>query len=219
MTRFLTGLAGALSGLLLLLSAGPADAQVRYVPTEESRVWIEGTSNATDFTCTTRRIEGEARLPDESDTAFAALEIGSAVPNEPGEPELQATVPVETLDCGKRRQNRDLYEAMAADEHPTIRYELLGVEVIAEPDSADGEYMLRAEGELTIAGVTQTAMLDLQGRRLNDGKVRAQGSTPMKMTDFDIDPPTALLGLIRVRDDIEVHFDITAVPAEDREQP
>jgi len=55
--------------------------------------------------------------------------------------------------------------------------------------------------------------LTLQGRRLESGRMHAQGTLPIQMTDFNVEPPTAMLGLIRVRDEITVHFDITAVPA------
>lgn len=44
--------------------------------------------------------------------------------------------------------------------------------------------------------------------------MHAQGTLPIQMTDFNVEPPTAMLGLIRARDKITVHFDITAVPVE-----
>ncbi len=203
MTRCTAWLLGALSGCLLL---GPAAAQIHYVPTDESRVWIEGSATTRDFTCSTQHLDGRARLPAEA-TRTSLRELGE---DEPATPALHATVPVRTLDCGRRRQNRDLYEAMKADEHPAIHYELLDVEVVAEPDSAGAPYVLNATGRLTVAGVARTVSFRLEGRRLADGRVRARGSLPLKMTDFGIDPPTALLGLIRVRDDLVVHFDITA---------
>jgi len=200
-------------------------AQTQYVPGDDSRVWIEGTSSTVnDFTCSTRQIEGRARLAvDESspftgpapDTSRARTAYASASGDVlPEAPAVQASVPARTLDCGKRRQDRDLYDAMQAGEHPAIHYEIVKTDIVAPPDSSGGHYVIEAIGTLTIAGATRTVRLRLQGQRLKNGRMHAQGTLPIQMTDFNVEPPTAMLGLIRVRDEITVHFNIPAVPAD-----
>lgn len=221
MMHRLLGLAGLAAGLALLIP-GVCNAQLQYVPGDDSRVWIEGTSTVRDFTCSTQQIEGHAWLAIQSksnpsnsraalDTAGAQRSPPSTTPDPPA---VQARVPVHTLDCGKRRQNQDLYEAMKADDHSAIHYEVVKAKVIAMPDSSRDHYTVEAIGDLTIAGETRTVRLTLQGRRLSDGRIHARGSLPMRMTHFDVEPPTAMLGLIRVQDDIVVHFDITAIPTD-----
>lgn len=221
MMRRLFGLAGLAVGLVLL-SPAVCNAQLQYVPSDDSRVWIEGTSTVNDFTCSTQQIEGHAELViqevlarrpgrEQPDTAHTR---STSAPAPVDTPTVQARVPVRTLDCGKRRQNEDLYEAMKVNEHPAIHYEIVSAEVVAAPDSSRDHYTLEAIGNLTIAGETRTVRLTLQGRRLDDGRVHAQGTLPVQMTHFNVDPPTAMLGLIRVRDEITVHFDVTAVPAD-----
>ena len=218
MIRRLLGWGGLLIGLVGL-APGVGHAQMQYVPDADSRVWIEGTSTVNDFTCSTQQIDGHARLalqqtppassrPDSTRTRPPAASTSSEPPT------VQARVPVRALDCGKRRQNQDLYEAMKAREHPEIRYEIVKANVVTAPDSAQDHYVLEAIGNLTIAGETRTVRLTLEGRQLDDGRVHARGTLPMQMTHFDVEPPTAMLGLIRVRDNIVVHFDITAVPAD-----
>lgn len=217
MMRLLQGLAG-LIGALALLAPGTCNAQTRYVPGGESRVWIEGTSTVHDFTCTTQTIQGHALLglQDGGPAAASRAAPDTTAPPPPSAPAdspvVQAKVPVRALDCGKQRQNEDLYEAMMARDHPAIHYEIVKSEVVALPDSARDHYVVEAIGHLTIAGTTRTVRLTLEGRRLEDGLIHASGSLPIQMTSFNVDPPTALLGLIRVRDTVTVHFDITAVP-------
>lgn len=222
MMRLLLGVTGLIAGLALLIP-GVCHAQLQYVPSDESRVWIEGTSTVNDFTCSTKQIEGHARLsleeqkqppPSEPQAALDTSGSQYSLPSTaPESPIVQARVPVRALDCGKRRQNEDLYEAMKASEHPAIRYEIVNAEVVAAPDTSRDHYVVEAIGNLTIAGETRTVRLTLDGRRLDDGRIHARGSLPMQMTDFNVDPPTAMLGLIRVRDSVTVHFDITAAPA------
>lgn len=219
MMRFLIGLIGLLIGLAGL-PVQWCTAQTQYVPEDDSRVWIEGTSTVNDFTCSTRQIEGRARLALETASAASPSPDTTRAPQRAAPtayadpPTVLARVPVRALDCGKRRQNRDLYEAMKASDHPEIHYEIVKANVVASPDSSRNHYVLEAIGNLTIAGETRTVRLTLRGRRLDDGRVHAQGTLPVQMTHFNVDPPTAMLGLIRVRDEITVHFDVTAVPAD-----
>jgi hypothetical protein len=216
MTRLLHGLMALLIGIGFWLPS-PCTAQTRYVPGEDSRVWIEGTSTVRDFTCSTQQIEGHVRLdlqeasPAHPEPAPAdTMRIRSAAS---GTPDVQARVPVRALDCGKRRQNKDLYEAMKASDHPAIHYDIIKARIVAPPDSTQDHHVIEAIGNLTVAGETRTVRITLEGRRLENGRIHARGSLPMQMTNFDVEPPTAMLGLIRVRDEITVHFDITAAPA------
>lgn len=216
MTRLLHGLMALLIGLGIWLPS-PCTAQTQYVPGEDSRVWIEGTSTVRNFTCSTQQIEGHARLdlqetsPPHAEPAPDTMRIRSASSDTP---DVQARVPVRALDCGKRRQNKDLYEAMKASNHPAIHYEIVKADIVATPDSAQDHYIIEAIGNLTIAGETRTVRITLEGRHLENGGIHARGSLPMQMTNFDVEPPTAMLGLIRVRDEITVHFDVTAVPTD-----
>jgi hypothetical protein len=196
-----------------------AAAQVSYVPGAGSRVWIEGTSTVNNFTCATRQIHGQAQLALQPHGPLAVLNRLRGEERAPDssaavrQAAVEARIPVRTLDCGKTRQNRDLYAAMQGDAHPHIRYELRAAEVAATPDSTRGHYVLRTTGALTIAGVTRTVQTRLRGQRLPDGRVQARGSLQLQMTAFGIEPPSALMGLIQVHDEIVVHFDLTGEPA------
>jgi hypothetical protein len=127
-------------------------------------------------------------------------------------PWLHIEVPVQTLDCGKDRMNRDLYDALKAEEHPDIRYCLESVEVLSRPEVKNGWYRLEATGRLEMAGQENTVSTTLRGLRASDGSYRIMGRFPVALSDFGIDPPTAMMGLIKVRDDMIVTFDVSAEP-------
>ena len=63
-------------------------------------------------------------------------------------------------------------------------------------------------GTITLAGEQRPVTVTAQGQRMDDGLVRIQGRHALRMTDFDIEPPTGLLGLVRAHDDIVVRFDL-----------
>lgn len=157
---------------------------------EESTLWIEGTSNRSDWTVYAKDLSASASGL-ESEMSPAALQVTVAS----GEIESDESTIMDRL----------IGEALKVDEHPTITYELTNA-------VQDGE-SLATTGNLTLAGVTREIAMDVQAERQADGSVRFTGSTPLKMTDYELQPPTAMFGALRTADDVTVHFDVTFVPA------
>lgn len=183
--------------LMLTLASGWrfAAAQTTFLPAPESRIRIEGTSTLDAFTCETAEVVGEGEIG--RTDKVAAMPVA----------ELKASV--HSFDCGKARMNRDMRAALKADEFPEIAFEVSDVRIL-EP-SGNG-ITLRVAGRLTIAGAERDVELDVEGSRLADGRVRAYGEVGLRMTDFGIQPPTALFGLVRAHDPIKVSFDLYGVP-------
>lgn len=75
---------------------------------------------------------------------------------------------------------------------------------------SSGSIELEVAGTITVAGVARNVRTRVVGDRLADGHFRAAGAITLSMSEFDIDPPTALLGLVRTRDRINVRFDLVA---------
>ncbi len=182
--------------LLALLLVAPTTAQTRYLIQPESRLWIDGTSTVNSFTCETDNVIGYGLLDDATMIRLADTA-----------PRAEVAVPVASFDCGDRRMNADFYEAMQAAHHPLIRFELIRTEALG---GAEAAYQLRAEGRLTIAGTTRRIDMALEGRHLPGDRLRGTGAFSLKMTDFGIDPPSALFGLIKAHDRITVRFDLSA---------
>ncbi len=188
--------------ILFFMSAGVVRAQTRFeIQPKESRFWIEGTSSVSSFTCEADDVAGGGRL---------AGNIVSVSTGHSARAQAHMTIPVQQLDCGKARMNSDLRDALRAGDFPYIQFELQSAEVVAAPASSTGWYGLRALGRLEIAGEERLVTIPAEGIRLADGLYRVRGSMPLRMTDFGVDPPTALLGMVKVRDEIEVHFDVVA---------
>ena len=104
--------------------------------------------------------------------------------------------------------NHDLQEAMKSDQFPGIQFRLESTEVLGEPSWQDGGFPVAATGQLTVAGVQKRIQTEATAYSLDDGTYRVQGSLPIRMTDYNVTPPRVLRGLIRVRDDITVRFDL-----------
>jgi hypothetical protein len=62
---------------------------------------------------------------------------------------------------------------------------------------------------MTIAGAKRTVSMNVDARVLSDGSLNVKGSKDLKMTDFNVSPPTAMMGALTTGNDVTVHFDIT----------
>lgn len=202
------------AGITLILSSllvRPAPAQQTTNAGLENRIAIEeggdlrieGSAGIVDYTCRARQLSGSGaienrRIPRDN------LQEADAV-------RITVSIPVESLECGKRAMNRDMYEALKAGGHPSIVYRLLEATVsdTVAAGSPDEWMTIRSRGILEIAGKQDTTEVTVRGRLLNEDRFRVRGSKPLRMDTFDVTPPSALMGLIRADNRLEVHFDVT----------
>lgn len=101
--------------------------------------------------------------------------------------------------------DKKTWEALKTDQYPKITYQVTKIESIIP---AGGEYDIKALGNLSIAGVKQAISMNVKGKILSNGSLSIKGSKALKMTDFKIDPPTAIMGTLKTGNDITVSFDL-----------
>lgn len=168
--------------LTLALAALTASAD-RFAPAAGSLVKIEGTSTLHNWTMEGNTIAGQINAAD-----------GSA--------SVVVTIPVTSIKSEHAKMDKLMAEALKAKQFPEIRYELTQ----AVPEAAAATFTVKARGKLTIAGVTRDVTVDVQGTRNADGRYTLAGTTPLKMTEFGIKPPTAMLNTIKTGDDVKITF-------------
>ena len=88
-------------------------------------------------------------------------------------------------------------------QHPTITFQ--STSVGGSPEA------LTVDGELTIMGVTRPAAV--QGAVRDDGRVR--GSATVAQSDWGIKPYSALLGALKLADEVTIEVDGTLTAADD----
>ncbi len=104
---------------------------------------------------------------------------------------------VKPLTDSDRADIKDTFtrKVLRTAEHPTISFRSTRAE--GTPDS------FTVNGDLTIMGVTQP--VTLRGA-MSGGRVR--GSTTVQQSRWGIKPYSAFLGALKVRDEVEVEFDL-----------
>jgi len=172
-----------------------------YVIDPESKLFLEGSSNVVDFAChCTSSLQGGRGMITEQDNGFTFLNS-------------VLKLPVQALDCGNRVMNKDMYEALAAEEHPFVEIQLLSVR--AHDHQLFGECHewenLQARLMLKIAGEAREVIMHVRGTHLGYQRYRFVGAKPIYLTNFNIEPPRAMLGAIRVDDCIRINMDLVLV--------
>jgi polyisoprenoid-binding protein YceI len=89
---------------------------------------------------------------------------------------------------------------------PTITFRSREVSLV---EASDEGLTIRIAGDLTLHGVTRALEVPVDVRLTADG-LRASGRATVRQKDFGIEPVTAGAGTVRVKDEVDVVFSVTA---------
>lgn len=181
--RFVTAVAMGLA----LLAGSPAAAQ-------ESNVdfTVSGTSTVRGWTCS---VSGTAAVAPGSSTPAPGFADGVQ--------SAMLTVPVADFECPDETMTEHLMDAMKPAEFAEITFQLDGYE--ASGGGAD------ARGALTILGVTRPVSFPISLTPSSTG-ITIAGEVGLDMTEYGVEPPVVLLGLLRVGPEIRIQFEGLVIP-------
>lgn len=169
-----------------------------------SRVWLDGSANVVDFRCAAGIIDSEGYL---EDVNLQIMKSGSGRPH--GDIILHVKIPVKQLNCGKAPINRDMRKTLNADEFPVIEYVLLSSQLMCCTDDFLPKTMeIETVGNLTLSGNTREERIIISGQFIGTYQFRITGSHVIKMSEFGLEPPSPMMGLIKVHDQMIVNFDV-----------
>jgi hypothetical protein len=94
------------------------------------------------------------------------------------------------------------HDAMKSDKHPNIKFTGTKPDHFQQTGSSISGNI---SGDLSIAGVVRSISLPFNGT-YNADQLIITGSKKLKMTDFNISPPTAILGSLKTDENIEVIY-------------
>ena len=181
---------------ILLITASVLALQVSQLSAQSFsiksyKLTVKGSSSLHDWESSVEKLEGSGAFVLENN---ALVDIKHAV----------VKIPVKAIKSTKgRMMDQKTYDAFDADKNPTIIFVLQSKKIDAAKNT------LVASGALTMAGVTKPVELNLSYKILPDGALRITGSKKLTMSEFKMEPPTAMMGTIKVGDQIEVTIDLT----------
>ncbi len=181
--------------LLIILSPLGIMAQALYklTPAKNVLVTVNGTSNVHDWTMTSTGIESQGVFKLNSKNELTGLSAFSF------------TVLAKSLKSGKSSMDNRTYKSILADEFPKIVFVLKSA--VVNPLSAN-RFQILATGNLSIAGATQPVTLTVTALVNADQSITCTGTEKLKLTDYKIDPPSFMLGAMKVGNELGIKFDL-----------
>jgi polyisoprenoid-binding protein YceI len=159
-------------------------------------VKVIGTSNLHDWSMEDKDVTCTAKF------TYAAGK--SSIPK--GLEEFGFTFPVHSLKSGKSGMDSKAYDAMKAKNSGNITFAASSSAVA--PVGA-GKFSVKSNGSLTIAGVSKSVMLTAACVVKADGSITCTGTDRLLMTDYQIKPPTYMLGTLRTGNSLTIDFTMT----------
>ena len=171
--------------------------QVSYTIEPQSNLYIKGTTNINSFECVSLDAFRVQHLKGTYDPSTRKATFSGAT----------LKLQVKKLDCDNSKMNKDLCEALNEEVYPTIIVSLHAAS-LTSPSLGTSTTDITADATLEISGVKRKVQFQTKGRRLADDAYQFTAEKTILMSDFGVDPPTALFGLIKVDDEIAIHLDI-----------
>ena len=165
----------------ILTTQGIAQATYEIDP-ENSKVWVDGTSTLKKWSAQVKSMQGTLTVDDNGQIDQVELSFDAT-----------------TMDGGRGADmNKKIYKALKTSEHPNIVFK-------GQSTTATDGHDLASVGTIMVAGETKEITIQA------DGSITARitGSSPLKLSDFNIEPPTAMFGQIVCHDDLTIGFDLS----------
>jgi polyisoprenoid-binding protein YceI len=181
----LMGFSGILPVGNIYKAASSGDADIKVLGTSNLHNW---TMEAKDIACS---------------ASFDFLPGNSSEPK--SLTALNLSVPVHNLKSGESSMDSRAYSALKASKFNSIAFVLTSATIVP---SAKNQFQVKALGNLSIAGVSKPVSMEVNGLVNPDGTITCTGSEKVKMTDYQIKPPTFMLGALKTGDALTINFTV-----------
>lgn len=170
-------------GLILMSFIGKAVTV--YKVSESSKFIVSGTSTLHDWEMVSSEAvgEGEFVIKDKTVQNIKSLSV-----------ELKS----ETLESGKEKMDENAYKALKTEKNPYITFEL--DRVISIEDN-----VMKLKGEFSAGGTTKTEVIEVIPK-YNDGEVTVLGKFDITFKEYNMTPPTAVMGTIKTGNELTISF-------------
>lgn len=159
--------------------------------TPSSKLLIKGKTNVNSFQCEFDVLKIKNPIP----VFFKKIENKMVFDN------TVLVLENNCFDCGGKGINNDFQELLKSDVYPQTQIKL---KEICKDNSSENNVL--ASMDICIAGVTKSCTMPIQ----LDGEetLLIEGVLSLNICDFNLEPPKKAMGLIVVKDIIEINFQL-----------
>ncbi len=174
-------------GLFISVINFTVNAQVGLVlKSNESILSVDGTSTIHDWEMVVENMKGNLLM--------ASMDKIESI--QEGEISFQVT----SLKSNHSLMNKKTYSALKKDKYPIIKGKIIKIYSVGE--------IYKVELELSIAGITRNITSNFKNTKINSNQIKVKGNFALKLTDFDIEPPEAIMGTIKAGQDVTIKYSL-----------
>lgn len=164
--------------------------EINWQVTAKSHLEISGISNVNEFHCLSINYEGQDIMKE------TCMEIDDRS-------SLSGEIIMKSVgfDCHNAIMTNDLVKTIKAHEYPEIGIRFIGL----QQDHYNTD-LLSGDVKITLAGKSKTYRISCLIKDESAQRKHLEGSCIFRFSDFDLEPPSKLLGAIRVKDTMSVDF-------------
>jgi hypothetical protein len=180
-------------GFLFMIISSNALSQVNFnIIPENSTMTIQGTSSlhdwhmeVTDLECSATLLMNEEHINSIRDTWFSCK--------------------TKSIISDYKLMDNKTYDALKADEFSKITFRMADTRDISLPGN---KFTGNITGTLSIAGEVKEIDVPFRGQILAGDQLELEGKVPLKMSEFNIEPPTALMGTLKTGDEVWISYSL-----------
>jgi hypothetical protein len=170
-----------------------AQSQYRLSNSPDNLVKVLGTSNVHDWTMTAQNPVCDAEF------VAANGQIPKSLKS------LNFSVDAKALKSEHDSMDGRTYKTIKADQYPKITFKLSSATITP---GQKNKFSINAKGLLTIAGTGRIVTMIVAGELTPDNAINCKGSQKVKLTDYNIAPPSFMLGAMKVKDDLIIQYNL-----------
>lgn len=179
------------------LFANKMQSQSIYKSTnsKETIMKMNGTSTLHNWTMSSQFMNCKADFAFQSGTENTLKSINS----------LNFSLLVKTLKSNEKAMDETAYEALKANQYKEIVFNMTSAVIVPQQKN---NYTIRVDGNLSISGVTKKVSIYVVCQVNEDKSITCKGSYKLKMTDYNVKPPTFLWGAMSTGNEITLTFNL-----------
>jgi polyisoprenoid-binding protein YceI len=180
---------------------------IKVMVQPQSMLQIQGKTNVNSFQCYCAPPASVVGFNVESSSETQKINFKKA----------ELTVLTKSLDCRHKIMNRDMYQTLKAEHYPTITLSIS--QVLIPIHSINARWIMfrfkrlihipiATEAYLTLAGMKRKIDLLVTISQPFSNIYRFTAKKSLLLTDFGLTPPTALMGMVKVKNEIILDIDL-----------
>jgi len=120
---------------------------------------------------------------------------------------LTVTIEVKEITSKQKIRDKVIYKSLKEEIFPWIKFTSSSfIDDAPIANNSLKKYLLK--GTVTMAGIEHDEKIPVVIKHTANGNILIEGVFTLKLTDYQIEPPTVLFGLIKINNQISINFNL-----------